>query len=137
MFSTGTYIDSLTLEGNVKNAFKSDDLKNIKLLLYRLDSSYTDSAVYKRKPDYVTSSLDTSNYKFSNLRKGNYLLVALNDERSDYLFNPKTDEIGFLKDTISLPRDSILKDIISIFKEELPYKFKRGKEISKGQLILG
>ena len=137
VFSTGTYIDSLTLEGNVKNAFKSDDLKNIKLLLYRLDSSYTDSAVYKRKPDYVTSSLDTSNYKFSNLRKGNYLLVALNDERSDYLFNPKTDEIGFLKDTISLPRDSILKDIISIFKEELPYKFKRGKEISKGQLILG
>ena len=137
VFSTGTYIDSLTLEGNVKNAFKSDDLKNIKLLLYRLDSSYTDSAVYKKKPDYVTSSLDTSNYKFSNLRKGNYLLVALNDERSDYLFNPKTDEIGFLKDTISLPRDSILKDIISIFKEELPYKFKRGKEISKGQLILG
>ena len=137
VFSTGTYIDSLTLEGSVKNSFKSEDLKNIKLLLYRLDSSYSDSAVYKRKPDYVTSSLDTSNYKFSNLRKGNYLLVALNDKRSDYLFNPKADEIGFLKDTISLPRDSILKDIISIFKEELPYKFKRGKEISKGQLILG
>lgn len=137
VFSTGTYIDSLTLEGSVKNSFKSEDLKNIKLLLYRLDSSYSDSAVYKRKPDYVTSSLDTSNYKFSNLSKGNYLLVALNDERSDYLFNPKADEIGFLKDTISLPRDSILKDIISIFKEELPYKFKRGKEISKGQLILG
>jgi len=137
VFSTGTYIDSLTLEGSVKNSFKSEDLKNIKLLLFRLDSSYSDSAVYKRKPDYVTSSLDTSNYKFSNLRKGNYLLVALNDERSDYLFNPKADEIGFLKDTISLPRDSILKDIISIFKEELPYKFKRGKEISKGQLILG
>jgi len=137
VFSTGTYIDSLTLEGSVKNSFKSEDLKNIKLLLFRLDSSYSDSAVYKRKPDYVTSSLDTSNYKFSNLRKGNYLLVALNDKRSDYLFNPKADEIGFLKDTISLPRDSILKDIISIFKEELPYKFKRGKEISKGQLILG
>ena len=136
VFSTGTYIDSLTLEGNVKNAFKSEDLKNIKLLLYRLDSSYSDSAVYKRKPDYVTSSLDTSNYKFSNLRKGNYLLVALNDERSDYLFNPKTDEIGFLNDTITLPRDSIVKDVISIFKEELPYKFKRGKEISKGKLIL-
>ena len=137
VFSTGTYIDSLTLEGSVKNSFKSEDLKNIKLLLYKLDSSYADSAVFKRKPDYVTSSLDTSNYKFSNLRKGNYLLVALNDKRSDYLFNPKADEIGFLKDTISLPRDSILKDIISIFKEELPYKFKRGKEISKGQLILG
>ena len=41
VFSTGTYIDSLTLEGSVKNSFKSEDLKNIKLLLYRLDSSYS------------------------------------------------------------------------------------------------
>ena len=137
VFSTGAYIDSLTLSGSVKNSFKSESVKNIKLLLYRLDSAYTDSAVYNRKPDYVTSTLDSSNYEFSNLRKGNYLLVALNDARSDYVFNPKTDEIGFLKDTISLPRDSIIKTELSIFKEELPYIFRRGKEIRKGQLIFG
>ena len=137
VFSTGSYIDSLNLSGNVKNSFKSESVEDIKLLLYRLDSSYTDSAVYNRKPDYVTSSLDSSNYQFTNLRKGNYLLVALNDERSDYIFNPKTDKIGFLKDTITLPRDSIISDPISIFKEELPYIFRRGKEIRKGQLIFG
>ena len=137
VFSTGAYIDSLTLAGSVKNSFKSESVENIKLLLYRLDSSYTDSAVYNRKPDYVTSTLDSSNYEFSNLRKGNYLLVALNDARSDYIFNPKTDEIGFFKDTISLPRDSIIKTELSIFKEELPYIFRRGKEIRKGQLIFG
>ena len=137
VFSTGAYIDSLTLSGSVKNSFKSESVENIKLLLYRLDSAYTDSAVYNRKPDYVTSTLDSSNYEFSNLRKGNYLLVALNDARSDYIFNPKTDEIGFLKDTIWLPRDSIIKTELSIFKEELPYTFRRGKEIRKGQLIFG
>ena len=137
VFSTGAYIDSLTLSGSVKNSFKSESVENIKLLLYRLDSAYTDSAVYNRKPDYVTSTLDSSNYEFSNLRKGNYLLVALNDAGSDYVFNPKTDEIGFLKDTISLPRDSIIKTELSIFKEELPYIFRRGKEIRKGQLIFG
>ena len=136
VFSTGSYIDSLNLSGNVKNSFKSESVEDIKLLLFRLDSSYTDSAVYNRKPDYVTSSLDSSNYQFTNLRKGNYLLVALNEVRSDYIFNPKTDEIGFLRDTISLPRDSII-DAILIFKEELPYKFKRGKEFRKGQLTFG
>ena len=137
MFSTGSYIDSLTLSGNAKNSFSSESVEDIKLLLYRLDSSYTDSAVYKRKPDYVTSSLDSSNYQFTNLKKGNYLLVALKDLRSDYIFNPKTDEIGFLNDTITLPRDSIVTDVLSIFKEELPYLFRRGKEIRKGQLIFG
>ena len=60
VFSTGNYIDSLTLKGKVKNSYSSDDIKNVKLLLYRLDSSYTDSTIYKIKPSYVTSSLDTS-----------------------------------------------------------------------------
>ena len=137
IFSTGNYIDSLSLSGNVKNAFISKSVEDIKLLLYRLDSSYTDSAVYNRKPDYVTSSLDSSNYQFTNLRRGNYLLVALDDVRSDYIFNPETDKIGFLNDTITLPRDSIINHTISIFKEELPYIFRRGKEIRKGQLIFG
>lgn len=135
--STGEYIDSLTLEGNVESAFTSKNIKDVKLLLYRLDSSFTDSAVYKRKPDYVTSTLDSSNYKFSNLRKGRYFLVALNDFRSDYIFNPKTDEIGFLKDPVVLPRDRIITRDISIFKEELPYLFSRAKEVRKGQLIFG
>lgn len=137
VFSTGSYIDSLTLSGSVKNAFRSDDIKNIKLLLYRLDSSYTDSAVYNKKPDYVTSSLDTSNYQFSNLRKGKYLLVALNDVRSDYFFDPAVDEIGFLNDTIFLPRDTLVNRSVPVFKEELPYQFKRAKELRKGQLFFG
>ena len=137
VFSTGSYIDSLTLKGKVKNSFISDEIKNIKLLLYRLDSSYTDSAVYKTKPSYVTSTLDTSLYEFTNLRKGKYLLMALKDATSDYLFDPQQDEIGFLKDTLVLPRDSMVQGSISLFKEVLPYKFRRGKEERKGKIIFG
>lgn len=137
VFSTGSYIDSLKLKGSVKNSFISEDIKNIKLLLYRLDSSYTDSAVYKIKPNYVTSTLDTSLFEFTNMRKGKYLLVALNDDSSDYLFDPKKDEIGYYKDTIVLPRDTVVNTPISLFKEVLPYTFRRGKEERKGKLIFG
>ena len=135
VFSTGSYIDSLILKGSVKNAYSSEEIKNIKLLLYRLDSSYTDSIIYKTKPSYVTSTLDTSNYKFTNLKKGKYLLIALKDAASNYIFNPKTDEIGFHRDTIILPKDSVVENPISIFKETLPFSFKRAKELKKGQLI--
>ncbi len=137
VFSTGSYIDSLKMSGSVKNSFISDDIKDIKLLLYRLDSSYTDSAVYKVKPNYVTSSLDTSLFEFTNLRKGKYFLMALKDKGSDYLFDPAGDEIGFLSDTITLPQDSIVSTSISLFQEVLPYQFKRGKEERKGKLIFG
>ena len=42
-----------------------------------------------------------------------------------------------LSDTITLPQDSIIDNSVSLFKEILPYKFKRGKEDRKGKLIFG
>jgi uncharacterized protein (DUF2141 family) len=137
VFSTGSFIDSLTTRGTIKDAYEKKFEKDIKLLLYRLDTSFTDSLIYKQKPNYVTSTLDTTLYNFSNLQKGKYLLVALKDNAGDYLFDPKQDKIGFYKDTIQLPKDSIIKSPISLFKEILPYKFKRAKEVTKGRLLFG
>lgn len=137
VFSTGNYIDSLKTSGATKDAKSSEVLKNINVLLYRIDSSFNDSIVYKKKPNYVTSTLDTTLYNFTNLRKGNYLMVALKESNSDYIFNPITDKIGFLKDTIQLPRDSIISKPIILFKEKQPFNFKKGKEITKGKIEFG
>lgn len=137
VFSTGTYIDSLTTKGSVKDAFLKKFEKDIKLLLYKIDSNFTDSIIYKQKPNYVTSTLDSTIYNFSNLQEGKYLLIGLNDKSSDYIYAPKEDKIGFYKDTVVLPRDSILNTPISIFKEVLPYDFKRVKEVNKGRLLFG
>lgn len=137
VFSTGSYIDSLTSSGKVKDALLDEADKNINVLLYKIDSTYTDSIVYKKKPNYVTSTLDTTNFDFSNLRKGKYLLVALKEASNDYLFNAKTDKIGFSSDTIYLPQDSIISKPLRLFKEKQPYKFRRGKEASKGRIMFG
>lgn len=137
VFSTGDYIDSLITRGNTKDAYSNKVLKNINVLLYKMDTSFTDSIIYKKKPNYVTSTADSTLFNFSNIKKGKYLLVALKEPFNDYLFNSKTDKIGFSLDTIVLPRDSIITTDISIFNEDLPYIFKRGKEISKGKIQFG
>lgn len=137
VFSTGNYIDSLTLKGAVSPAFKKDKLKEIGVLLYKLDSTYNDSIIYKQKPNYVTNTLDSTNFEFTNLREGKYLLLALKQTSNNYLFNSKTDKIGFFTDTISLPKDTTVLNPIRIFKELQPYKFKRGKEITKGKILFG
>ena len=62
--------------------------------------------------------------------------MALKDVSSDYLFDPKIDEIGFKRDTVFLPEDSIVSETISLFKEALPYQFKRGKEERRGSSSL-
>ncbi len=137
VFSTGTYIDSLKTSGSIKDAKLIEAPKNINILLYRLDSTFNDSIIYKKKPNYITSTLDTTVFKFTNLRKGDYLMLALQESINDYIFNPVTEKIGFSTDTIQFPRDSIIKKPIILFKEEQPYQFKRAKEISKGKIEFG
>ena len=107
VFSTGTYIDSLMIAGSINDAILQEIPKSVNVLLYRIDTSYRDSIIYKKKPNYITNTLDTTNFKFTNLKDGKYFIVALKEEISDYIFNPKNDKIGFLTDTIHLPKDSI------------------------------
>ena len=137
VFSTGSHIDSLKTSGFVKDAKSTKKIKNINVLLYRIDSSFNDSIIYKKKPNYITSTLDSTLFNFTNLHKGNYLMIALKESANDYIFNPVTDKIGFIKDTIQLPRDSIISKPIILFSENLPFDFKRGKEITRGKLEFG
>lgn len=137
VFSTGNFIDSLKTKGSVKDVLKDTLDKNVSVLLYKLDSTYNDSIPFKRKPDYVSSTLDSVNFQFTNIQKGNYKMITLDEAVKDYIFNPKTDKIGFLPNTISLPRDSVIDKSITIFYENQPFKFKRGKEIHKGKIQFG
>ena len=105
--------------------------------MYRIDSTFTDSIIYKQKPNYVTTALDTAKFNFTNLKKGKYLLLALEENSSDYIFNPKDDKIGFYSDTISLPKDSVTIKPIRLFKEIQPYSFRRAKEVFKGKIQFG
>ncbi len=137
VFSTGPYIDSLKTSGTIKDAEAFKTPKNINILLYKMDSSFNDSIIYKKKPNYITSTLDTTLFKFTNLKKGKYLMLALQENSNDYIFNAKTDRIGFLRDTIQLPRDSIITKPIVLFRETQPYTFKRGKEVTRGKIEFG
>lgn len=137
VFSTGSYIDSLTIKGSVADAFDKKEVKEVSVLLYKLDSTYNDSIIFKQKPNYVTSTLDSTNFEFSNLREGKYLMLALKEQANDYIFSSKNDKIGFFADTITLPKDSVVSKPIRFFKEIQPYKFKRGKEVTKGKIQFG
>tara|TARA_B100001996_G_scaffold301581_1_gene242133 strand:- start:1179 stop:2846 length:1668 start_codon:yes stop_codon:yes gene_type:complete len=114
--STGAEIDSLNLKGIIKDALKMKPDDFISLQLYPVDSSYNDSAIYKRKPFYVASTLDTTVFEFKNLKEGKYELIALKDFSNNYFFDQNIDQIGFLNTPISLPLDSIIE--LKMFKEK-------------------
>jgi len=113
--STGATIDSLYIKGRITDAFERETDRFISLQLYPVDSTFTDSVIYTKKPLYVTSTLDTTIYRFQNLRAGKYALVALKDQAGNYYFDQNADKIGFVDTLIELPQDSII-DLI-LFKE--------------------
>ena len=136
VFSTGSYVDSLQVEGNVFDAFSRVSDENISVMLYALDSNYTDSLVFDSLPRYISFVRDsTSLFSVDNIKPGNYKMVAISDKNNNYKFDPAQDKIGFVSDTVKIPSDQ-LYDIL-VFKEELEFEAVRPKQVSKQQFEFG
>jgi hypothetical protein len=119
--STGETIDSLYIRGSITDALEKETERFISLQLYPVDSIYKDSAVYTKKPLYVTSTLDTTIYRFQNLRSGKYAIIALEDKAGNYFFDQNIDKIGFFDRIIELPQDSIID--LRLFKEKTNFSW--------------
>ena len=136
VFSTGDYIDSLSLGGIVKSAYDKEVESFVSVMLYDVNNTFNDSIVYNENPRYVTNTLDSlKSFRFENLKAGKYLLVAMKDYNSNNKYNPKTDKIGFSKEFITIPNDTIYE--LELFKETLPFKTFKPTQASGNRLFLG
>lgn len=135
IFSTGSYIDSLTLNGKIKDAYEKNVDNFVSVMLYEVNDKFKDSMIYKENPRYITNTLDSMRtFKFENLKAGKYLMIALKDKGSNNKFNPKDDKIGFLKNYITVPSDTVYE--LELFKETLPLKTFKPIQASGNRLLL-
>ena len=107
VMSTGDYIDSLSVKGIIKDALLREPDDYVTVMLYEVDSTYSDSVIYRQTPRYITNTLDSSvTFELGNLREGRYRLAALKDEDNNYTFQPEKDKIAFYDTFIDVPTDS-------------------------------
>ena len=136
VFSTGEYLDSLSVSGVVKDAFNKEADEFISVMLYAIDTAYTDSTIYKSPPNYITNTQDsTVIFELKNLKEGKYAMVALKDEGKNNIFDQRTDKIGFVKDTLTLPTDSIF--LLTLFKEIPDYSVPPPNYAANNKIIFG
>jgi len=136
VFSTGDYIDSLSVSGQVIDAKERITDQFVSVMLYEMDSTYTDSIVFKTKPKYITNTLDSvTTFKIDNIKAGKYKLVALKEENPNYTFQPKTDKIGFHEDIVDVPTDSLYT--LKLFQEELDFKAFRPRQEAGQKITFG
>jgi hypothetical protein len=135
IFSTGPYIDSLSISGQIKDAYEKNVDNFVSVMLYEVNDTFKDSVIYKQSPRYITSTLDSlRTFKLENLKAGKYLLMALKDKGVNNRFNPKDDKIGFIKHYITVPNDTVFE--LELFKETLPLKVLKPIQASGNRLYL-
>jgi uncharacterized protein (DUF2141 family) len=135
LFSTGNYIDSLSVSGFVKDAFFQKTTSDVSVLIYAIDSIFNDSIIYKRKPDYIANTLDSIAFTITNIKEDNYLLIALKDKSNNMLFNPKEDLVAFIESPINVLKDSIYQ--LNLFKEKPEFSIRNTSELSKNHIVIG
>jgi uncharacterized protein (DUF2141 family) len=134
VFSTGATIDSLSITGTVKDAYAKEVESFVSVMLYEANDKFHDSVVYKEFPRYITNTLDSlKTFKLENLKAGKYMLVAMKDYASNNKFNPNKDKIGFKKQFITIPNDTVFE--LKLFKEVLPFKAIKPIQASGNRLI--
>ncbi|UEG50605.1 Ig-like domain-containing protein [Ferruginibacter lapsinanis] len=99
VFSTGRTIDTLQLSGKVivANTGKTDS--TFFAMLYR---SMDDSAVQKRKPDYLAKLNAEGKFLFKNLSAGVYKLYALKDGDGSKTYNSTVESFAFLNGAVTV-----------------------------------
>ncbi len=98
VFSTGDYIDSLSITGRLLSAADNQPVKESAILIYR---GMADSLPTKSPPDYFTLTDDNGDFQLKYLPEGNFKIFALKEENSNYLYNGPPEMIAFLEERVS------------------------------------
>ncbi len=139
VFSTGDKIDSLSVVGEVIDAFTLKPREDVLVMLYE-DNNDTipfDSLPYLVKPAYLTRTTQAGYFILNNLKKEEYMLFALADDNLNSTYEQGEEEVAFYDSLISplylaVPvSDSLLMDSLAMIEADTT-----GFEETDGQLEL-
>ena len=98
VFSTGDYLDSLSIAGTLLNAFNlSPPEEPVMVMLY---DNLSDSVVYKDIPVYIGKTSKEGSYHINNLKADTFKLFALKDVNNNFLFDLPNEKIAFLDSAV-------------------------------------
>ena len=108
-FSTGSYLDSLFIEGDITNLLTDAREAGITIGAYPpLDSINP----IEDQPLYFTKSTASGTYALQNLRSDTYKIYAFLDINNNLLFDPAEERSGFVAETIVLDTSRSDVDIL-------------------------
>lgn len=99
VFSTGAEVDSMVMSGYTVSASKGDSVSKSLIFFYpaEIDSipDY-DSTLLKHKPVAVARAATNGIFVAQNLKPIDYKIYAIQDNNSNFTYDPETDMVGFI-----------------------------------------
>ncbi len=98
VFSTGSTIDSLSVVGEVLDAYTLEPRKEVGVALL---SKLEDLGSKADRPVYIARADKDGYFQVKYLREGCYFLAAIKDENSDWTYDSLQEEVAFLQTCVS------------------------------------
>jgi len=108
VFSTGSFIDSLSRKGRIASAYSGEPINNATVVLFSKDS-----VPYKNEPSYVTRSDKFGDFSFAYLKNEDYTVFAYVDQNKNQRIDP-TETIAFQEGFVSTSDTTLLQ--LRLFK---------------------
>ncbi len=114
VFSTGEYLDSLSVAGKVTDLLTGAPAVKTFVVLYYEPS---DTSFQTSKPYYFSRTDPEGNFIIKNIRSGDYKLYAIEDQNFNYYYDLPNERIAFQTDLIHVD-SNITNQKLQIFSEE-------------------
>jgi hypothetical protein len=101
--STGTYIDSLSIQGSIYDLVKGKEIKEATVAIHPRNDTFS---ILKHPASYFTKTDQKGRFKIDHLRPGVYYIYAMEDKNRNLIADSRTEPYGFLKDSINLTSDT-------------------------------
>lgn len=135
VFSTGDFIDSLEINGRVRVPFLRKQPEHLMVGLYKVDSTYSDSLLIKKKPFYVAKVNEKGAFKLNYLSAGKYQLMAFDDELQNMQYDFGKEKFGFYDEIIDLQENNAVDYSLNLFDQKKDYRAGKAEQKGYGHLL--
>ena len=127
VFSTGNIIDSLKVSGKVKNPLTNKPMMDVSVGMH----IYSDTLNPKKiKPYYFIKTDSSGIFTIENVASGKYRIYAVTDVNNNLLYDEAKENLGIIRDTITLKSNLENLEINMAKMEKIPNKVLKARTTS-------
>lgn len=131
-FSTGPYVDSLSIEGSVHDLLKGTASENYTVAIAPLTDTFS---IFIHTPQFFTLTDKKGGFSIENVKRGTYRLYAFQDVNKNLKVDSRSEPFGFLADTIYLNKSVKNISLYSIMLDMRPIKLISAKPVGNHFLL--